>query len=289
MAAVEPKIIDKIRSFYNEFPFPGFEVDQYYSVASLYDKASPYVKILDRQMPSGVRVLDVGCGTGQLAALLSIPNRQVLGVDLSESSIALANSLKQRLHLPNVTFSQGNLFDIKLPEQRFDYVLCNGVLHHTHDPYSAFVKLCCWVKPGGYIIIGLYNTYGRLFTKARGLLFRLFGSTLGDRLTKLDYFLRREDLPDVQKRAWFFDQYRNPYETVQTIDEVLGWFRKNGIEYIKGIPSISLLQRFSPDQPLFEKQSKVGGLIEHTLVQLGWIFTTQKEGGYFLSIGRKHP
>ncbi|MBL7182933.1 MAG: methyltransferase domain-containing protein [Anaerolineae bacterium] len=287
MGAVEREIVDKIRAFYNEFPFPGYEVDDYYSVASLYDRASPYVKMLDRQMPSGLRVLDVGCGTGQLAALLSIANREVLGIDLSESSIAMANSLKEGLDLPNVTFVQGNLFDVHLPEDSFDYVLCNGVLHNTHDPYRGFVILCSWVKPGGYIIIGLYNTYGRFFTKVRGLLFRLFGTTVGDRLTKLDYFMRRQDLPDVQKRAWFYDQYHNPHETAHTIEEVLAWFRTNGIDYINGIPKIRLFQPFSPDERLFEGEPKVGGWIEHTLVQLGWVLTTQKEGGYFLSIGRK--
>jgi len=158
----------------------------------------------------------------------------------------------------------------------------------TEHPYSAFARLCSWAKPGGYIIIGLYNTYGRLFTKARRFLFRLLHSTPGDRLTKLDYFLRKDDLPDIQKRAWFFDQYRNPHETVQTIDEVLAWFQDNGIQYVKGVPSIRLLQHSLPDERLFDEDSEVGGLIEHTLVQLTWILSTQKEGGYFLSIGRKH-
>lgn len=289
MGAVERETADKTRAFYNEFPFPGYEVGDYYSVASLYDRASLYVKMLDRQMPPGVRVLDVGCGTGQLAALLSIPNREVLGIDLSQRSIAMANSLKERLDLPNVTFVQGNLFDIQLREESFDYLLCNGVLHNTHDPYRGFVNLCSWVKPGGYIIIGLYNSYGRLVTKARRLLFRLLGSTVGDRLTKLDYFIRRQDLPDVQKGAWFFDQYHNPHETAHTIEEVLGWFRANGIDYINGIPKIRLFQRFAPDERLLERKPELGGLIEHTLVQLGWILTTQREGGYFLSIGRKRP
>jgi len=289
MVAAEQEIVGKIRAFYNEFPFPGYEGDNSHSIASLYDRASPYVRMLDRQMPSGVDVLDIGCGTGQLAALLSVANRKVLGIDLSESSIAMANSLKERLDLPNVSFAQGNLFDFHLPEDSFDYVLCNGVLHSTHDPYGAFVILCSWVKPGGYIIIGLYNAFGRFLTKVRRLLFHLFGTTVGDRLARLDYFMRREDLPDVQKRAWFFDQYHNPHETSHTIDEVLGWFRANGINYVNGMPKIRLFRRFSADERLFERQPEVGGRIEHTLVQLGWAVTTQQEGGYFLSIGRKQP
>jgi len=59
--------------------------------------------------------------------------------------------------------------------------------------------------------------------------------------------------------------------------------------YINGIPKIKLFQRFSPDERLLERKPELGGLIEHTLVQLGWILTTQREGGYFLSIGRKRP
>jgi hypothetical protein len=38
----------------------------------------------------------------------------------------------------------------------------NGVLHHTSDPYGGFKSILPLVKPGGHIIIGLYNTYGPL-------------------------------------------------------------------------------------------------------------------------------
>ena len=278
-------ITDRVREFYNRFPFPGYEVGDYQSVASLYEKASPYVRMLDQQMQAGTCVLDAGCGTGQLSALLSLANRSVLGIDLSESSIQIANSLKARLNLPGVTFMQADIFEVDLPQTHFDYIFCNGVLHHTYDPYGGFIRISTWLKPGGYIIIGLYNAYGRLFTKMKTALFRRLNATVDDRITQWDHFLRKE-ISAAQKRSWFFDQYHHPHETVHTIDEVLGWFRQNRIDYVNGLPKIRLFEYVRAEDRLFEK-SEPGGRIQHMFVQLGWILSTRKEGGYFLLIGQK--
>jgi SAM-dependent methyltransferase len=283
MAERSRDISRKVREFYNSYPFPGYKVDDYHSISGLYERSSKYAKLLDQQIPYGVTVLDAGCGTGQLAALLSIKNRTVIGFDLSERSIEEANQLKQRLDLSNVTFAQMDLFTNALAGESFDYVLCNGVLHHTHDPYGGFKKLCDLTKRGGYIIVGLYNTYGRLLSKLRGLIFNLFNS----RFKKLDYFLRRGDVSDVQKEIWCADQYKHPHETTHTIDEVLGWFRENSIEFIKGVPRINLLETTSPDEKLFVKCCEPGGRIEHLVVQLGWILTGSREGGFFVFIGRR--
>ena len=39
---------------------------------------------------------------------------------------------------------------------QFDVVLCNGVLHHTSDPYGGYRGIARLVKPGGLIVVGLY-------------------------------------------------------------------------------------------------------------------------------------
>ena len=48
-------------------------------------------------------------------------------------------------------------------------------LHHTKDPYGAFKILVKSLKPNGYILIGLYNKYGRLRTLIRRYIFKFFG------------------------------------------------------------------------------------------------------------------
>ena len=84
--------------------------------------------------------------------------------------------------LDRAHFLQMNLFRPVFKPASFDMVISNGVLHHTSDPFLAFETISRLVKPGGYILVGLYHRYGRLITDFRRLVFRLFG----DRLTFLD-------------------------------------------------------------------------------------------------------
>lgn len=284
--AEDERVLEDIKDFYNRFPFPGYEVDEYYTIGGLYERASPYVRAIDEEMPLGARILDIGCGTGQFAALLSARGRDVIGVDLSPNSIKKANRLKERLGLTCVTFLERDLFELDLPREAYDFVFCNGVLHHTADPYRGFQVMVSHAKPGGYVIVGLYNTYGRLPLKVRGVLFRLVNARLDSMLTRLDYFLRSRGLSDTQKRVWFEDQYHNPHETVHTVGKVLDWFGKSEVDFVSGIPNPRLYGTENAGG-YFGPPSRSPSQLEAFLAQLGWIVTTQREGGYFLTIGRK--
>lgn len=272
----------KVRAFYEDCSFPGYE--DFDTPLDLVEKAKRglYARVLDEQLPLGVRILDAGCGTGQLSIFLSILHRKVVGADFSQASLAKANNFKRRFDLKHVSFLRMDLFHPALAPRSFDYVFSNGVLHHTADAYGAFQNLCGLVKPGGYITIGLYNAYGRLFLDARRWIFRL----TRDRFRWLDYFVRGRSMGDEKKRIWYLDQYKNPHEDKFSVRDVLEWFGKNGIEYVNAVPKIRLGQRFTSSDSLFEPQS-VGSGFEHLLCQLKWIFTEGREGGFFILIGRK--
>jgi SAM-dependent methyltransferase len=271
-----------VRAFYERYSFPGYE--EFEAPLDLVEKAKKgvYAKLLDEQLPLGVRVLDAGCGTGQLAVFLSMVHRQVVGIDFSYNSLHFANTFKSRFRLPNVCFVQMDLFCPGLKEESFDYVFCDGVLHHTADAYGAFQTLCGLIKPRGFIVIGLYNTYGRLLLDLRRWIFRL----TNDRLKWLDFFTRQKSLDEGKKRIWFMDQYKNPHEETFTVGEVLNWFQQNKIDYINSIPKIKLGSQSSLGGALFEA-SEPGSPLDHLLCQLGWVFTQGKEGGFFITIGRK--
>ena len=272
----------KVRSFYEGCSFPGYEDLE--TPHDLIDKSQRgiYAKLLDDQLPLGTRILDAGCGTGQLAIFLSIVHRRVLGIDFSHASLSKGNNFKKKFNLHNVQFARMNLFSLALKEGSFDYVFSNGVLHHTADAYGAFQNLCRLVKPGGYITIGLYNTYGRLFLDLRRWIFSL----TKDKFTWLDFFMRQRKLGDEKKHVWFMDQYKHPHEDKFTVDDVIGWFEKNNIEYVNSIPKIKLGERFSADDDLFAARSP-GSRLEHLLCQIGWIFSQGREGGFYITIGKK--
>ncbi len=271
-----------VRVFYEGCSFPGYE--EFDTPFDLMEKANKgvYAKLLDEQLPLGVRILDAGCGTGQLAIFLSMAHRRVVGIDFSNNSLRKANNFKKQFQLLNVSFAQMDLFSLGLKEESFDYVFCNGVLHHTADAYGAFRNLCRLVKPGGYITVGLYNTYGRLFLDLRRRLF----SVTNDKLKWLDFFMRQKSLGQEKKHIWFMDQYRNPHEDKFSVRDVLNWFQENNIEYINSVPKISLGSQFAPDERLFEPHN-AGSPLEQLMCQFGWIFSEGREGGFFITIGRK--
>lgn len=273
----------KVRAFYESCSFPGYE--EFETPFDLIEKAQDgiYAGLLDEQLPLGVKILDAGCGTGQLAIFLSMVHRWVVGIDFSYSSLHKANNFKKRFELHNVDFAEMDLFCLGLKEKSFDYIFCNGVLHHTADAYGAFQNLCRLAKPGGYITVGLYNDYGRLLLDLRRWIFHL----TNDKFKWLDFFIRQKSMGKEKKHIWFIDQYKNPHEDKFTVDKVLNWFQQNDIEYVNSVPKIRLLgEQCTPSDRLFE-QCDPGSRLNHLLCQLGWIFSQGREGGFFITIGRK--
>ena len=103
-------VTERIKEFYEETPFPNY--DDFDSAASLIDKAKRgvFARLLDEQIPFGIRILEAGCGTGQLSNFLSIANRTVFGTDICLNSLAMAMDFKKKNHLQRAHFLQMNLF-----------------------------------------------------------------------------------------------------------------------------------------------------------------------------------
>lgn len=256
--AQEPRgdVTEAIKSFYEANPFPNYEdVD---SATTLREKAEKgiFARLLDDQIPHGAMVLEVGCGTGQLSNFLGLRwGRTVFATDFSLRSLKLGQEFKERNQIDNVAFLQMNLLVPTFKEESFDFVICNGVLHHTSNPFLSFQSISRLVKKGGFIIIGLYNRYGRIPTDILRFIFRVFG----ERLAFLDPRLRTKNLSSLRKRTWFMDQYKNPHESKHTIGEVLTWFDRCGFDFINGIPKCTPFDSFSPQERLFKLNPRGGG------------------------------
>jgi SAM-dependent methyltransferase len=279
---VEGDVTDLVKSFYEEHPFPNY--DDHDSLSSLIAKSRKgvYARLLAEQIPYNARILEIGCGTGQLANFLAIGCRTVIGTDLCMNSLRLAENFRRQQGLSRVRFLQMNLFRPALKKEQFDVVLCNGVLHHTSDPYGGFRSIARLVKPGGYIIIGLYNTYGRLLLDTRRVIFRMTGG----RFKWLDPYMRKTRMSAGKQDAWFHDQYLHPHESKHTMGELIDWYEKNGFEYINGIPKPRVWDPFSTREKLFEKNAK-GTPLDRALAQAKMVWTGSQEGGFYIMVGRK--
>lgn len=275
-------VTDTVKEFYEETPFPNYEA--FDSVDSLARKAREgiFARMLDEQVPPRARVIECGTGTGQLTNFLSIANRELYGTDICVNSLRLGQDFARRNGLQRAHFVQQNLFRPAFKPQTFDLVISTGVLHHTSDPFLGFQSISRLVRPGGFLLVGLYHRYGRLITDARRVFFRLSG----DRLKSLDPNLRDAETRVDRERAWFADQYKHPHESKHTIAGTIAWYEAIGFEFVRSVPHTRLFQPVSADENLFEPQEPGRGL-ERFLAELGMIRQGSREGGFFICIGRR--
>jgi SAM-dependent methyltransferase len=102
----------------------------------------------------GLRVLDAGCGAGDVSFLVAElvgPEGQVVGVDRSAAVLATAHSRLAALHLPQVTFLESDL-DVVTPDGVFDAVVGRQVLAYVANPVAVLTRLASFVRPGGLVV-----------------------------------------------------------------------------------------------------------------------------------------
>jgi len=279
----------KVQDFYNLTPFPDYEIDRFNTKEDLKVAAYSFAKILDTSIPEDASIIDVGTGTAQLSAFLSLRREKVFGIDFSDSSLNKAKALKEKLNLDSLTLKRVDILDEEQVEQvgKFDYVLCMGVLHHTGDAYKAFQNTIKLLKPNGHLVIGLYNKYGRIPLKFRIFLAK---TIFKNNLKVKDWFIKMQigEVEDKERaRGWWNDQYLHPHETSHSAGEVARWFKKNNIEFHQTIPSLIPFSDEDIEVSGVWNKEKAPNLLTRFYKQFGWVWKTHHEGGYWLTFGRK--
>ncbi len=270
---------ETVRSFYEHAPFPGYPPRD--SLAGLRARAerSVFARLLDRAIPGDARIVEAGCGTGQMCLYLARADRVVIGADLTRASLWLGTSAARRFGLERVRFVETDLRTPGLQAGAFDVVYSAGVVHHTPDPRASFARLAALVRPGGTIVLGVYNTFARLPTRLRRVVARMTRY----RVIPFDTVLRERAGEPERREAWLRDQYQHPEEHCHTLAEVQRWFAENQIEYLRSYPSAVFGEE--PDD-LFASATD-NWRPEGWLAQLGWMRTLGHEGGLFFTIGRR--
>jgi SAM-dependent methyltransferase len=271
--------VDIVRRFYEEAPFPGYPPHGTLDWLRARAGRSEFARLLDRAIAHDARIVEVGCGTGQMSLYLARGRRIVIGADLSREALRMGASAAQKFGLDRVRFVETDLHRPGLRPASFDVVYSSGVLHHTPDPSVSFARLVRLARPGGTIVVGLYNAFARIPQRLRRLVARLSRY----RLMPFDPVVADRQHQNERRNAWLRDQYHHPEEHRHTLAEVQRWFSENGVEYLRSYPS-AMLGTESGD--LFARADDDWRL-EGWLAQLGWIRALGHEGGLFVTIGRR--
>ena len=278
MAAVDSRT-DVVRRFYDEAPFPGYPPRDNLAAFRARAERSRFAQQLDAAIPPNARIVEVGCGTGQMSLYLAHMDRVVVGADISRSALRLGQDAARRFGITSVSFIETDLHQPGLKPESFDIVYSAGVLHHTAEPAAAFASVARLARPGGIVIIGLYNAFARLPLRFRRGIARLTGF----RLIPFDPILRERRAEPARRAAWLRDQYQHPEEHRHTVAEVRRWFAANGIEYLRSFPSTV----FDDDGRELFVPAVDDWNVENWIAQLGWMWTLGREGGLFFAIGRR--
>ena len=134
-------------------------------VAEVYDASLPAhvtehylakrTKFVLETFPPPGRLLDVGCGTGVLAARLAASGYETTGLDPSEGMLRL---LRERA--PAVNAVQASATDMPFGNGEFDLSVSVATMHHIADPDSvrrALAEMVRVVRPGGTVIVWDHN------------------------------------------------------------------------------------------------------------------------------------
>ncbi len=268
----------RVKSFYEEHPFPSYEGLEEFGELVNKGSHNPFAARLLEGIGYNKLVLECGCGTGQLTHFLQLNNNHVLGIDLSLSSLRLAVEHKLRNGLERSAFAQMNIFDLAVKDGAFDVVIAHGVLHHTFDARRAFGHIVRKVKPGGIVMVGLYNRYARVPTWLRSKAIGILGP-------RIDYVVRNRIRDARKAEIWVKDQYYNPHETWHSIDHVLHWFDQNGVEYLNCSPPI--LGSDGEDAASLFDRTRPGTPYQRVVTQLSWLASIAREGALFDVVGRR--
>jgi SAM-dependent methyltransferase len=99
------------------------------------------------------RVLDVGCGSGQLAVSLAPLVAHVTGVDLTPEMLQQAKALQEKAGVANVEWMQADSMRLPVADGTFSLVISRSMLHHAADPQNTLAEMRRACAPQGRIAV----------------------------------------------------------------------------------------------------------------------------------------
>ena len=226
----------RTRAHYDRYPF---RFDQREVMAEKMEKRVMGAAIKELARPGAV-VLDVGCGACRVAHMVRGVGGRAIGVDLSFATLRTS-----REHNPDPVVNADNM-RLPLRSDVADLVISNGVIMVTPDAKASFMELARVTKPGGTLVVSVYDRRSWYYPVYRygGAAVRGLRRVIGDTGLKLTVFppfhaailvmmavVRRRPFWIPVDIGWnlFHDQFTTPHCTFHTAEEMAEWAREAGL------------------------------------------------------------
>jgi SAM-dependent methyltransferase len=104
-------------------------------------------------VPPGMRVLDVGCGDGELTLEIARFASEVVGVDRNAALLARGSTLAARRGVANAKFVKGDVSALDFKDGSFDLAVLSQTLHCLERPAKALAEAARVLAPGARVLV----------------------------------------------------------------------------------------------------------------------------------------
>lgn len=160
MVSNSDEVTKKVEAMYKKYPYPSpstnsNQTNELLNLLKIFELESK-IKLENK------KILDAGTGSGHRITNVADFYRKCdfLGLDLSEKSLEIAKKLKKEKKINNIKFQKMNLLDKFAKRDKFDIILCMGVLHHLSNPIKGLKNILDVLNNDGIIFLYLYGKLG---------------------------------------------------------------------------------------------------------------------------------
>jgi 2-polyprenyl-3-methyl-5-hydroxy-6-metoxy-1,4-benzoquinol methylase len=234
---MKSKVLLNVNKVYSEQnPSTYFDVVNKKNLNLLFKNKKEFL-IEKLKLPSRIfknsELLDLGCGTGQNTINYDWKGAKCTLVEYDKKSFIEARNLFKKYSKNKFAVINKDLFKFKT-KKKFDFVISNGVAHHTSDVVKNINLAIKFLKKDGFFILGLGESNG-FFQRnlQRYILYSLTSDT--NELIKLSKLLFNENLNRGKKfggrsiNEIIYDTYVNPKIDTLSFSKINSLFKKNNL------------------------------------------------------------
>lgn len=209
----------------------------------------------------GTNLLDLGCGSGQNSLAFNYLKSNCTLVEYNFSSFINAKNLFKKYAISKYKIINQNLFQYK-SKKKFDFVVSNGVAHHTFNPEKNIDLACKFLKKSGFLILGVCTPEGWFQRNLQRIILFNISENQREILKNAKFLFTNHLNRSVKfglrtKEQVIYDTYINPKINCVPYKDIVKIFKKNKITIYSSLNYSKNLEEFLSPNYDQQKQSEI--------------------------------